>query len=211
MRGETQAYPVVEVFQSLQGEGYNTGKEVVFLRFGGCNLACPWCDTEFRVSERLEEERVVARVTAFAPKALILTGGEPFIQEGLEGLLARFKELGYWIGVETNGIVAPPSAWLRRIDYIAVSPKASYAALYDDGRMVARADEVRIVVEGDVRGFCEDMRNRIEAAHYFLSPCERGGVFNVEETVRLLGVLNRGRRSGGWLLSLQTHKVAGFR
>lgn len=206
-----QTYPVAEIFESLQGEGYNTGMEVVFLRFGGCNLACPWCDTAFRVFETLDEERVVARVTAFHAKALVLTGGEPFIQEGLEGLLTRFKELGYWVGVETNGVAAPPQAWLRRMDYVAVSPKAFYASLYDDERMVTQADEVRIVVEGDVRVFCEDMRNRIEAAHYFLSPCEREGVFNVEETVRLLGELNRGRRSGKWLLSLQTHKLAGFR
>ena len=77
--------------------------------------------------------------------------------------------------------------------------------------MVARADEVRIVVDGDVRVFCDDMRNRIEASHYFLSPCERDGKINVEETIRLLGVLNRGRRAGKWLLSFQTHKLAGVR
>jgi hypothetical protein len=71
----------------------------------------------------------------------------------------------------------------------------------------ACADEVRIVVEGDVGDFCRDMRRRIRAAHYFLSPCERGGVCNVEVTIRLLGVLNRGRRSGHWLLSMQTHKL----
>jgi organic radical activating enzyme len=204
-------YPVVEIFESVQGEGYNTGKEVVFLRLGGCNLACPWCDTDYRVFETLELEAAVSRVRALAPKALVLTGGEPFIQEGLEALLARFKELGYWIGVETKGIVAPPNAWLRRIDYVAVSPKAFYAALYDDERMVTKADEVRIVVDGDVRDFCTDMRNRIEAAQYFLSPCERDGILNVEETVRLLGALNRGRRQGKWLLSFQAHKLAGLR
>jgi len=209
MRDEL-TYPVVEVFESVQGEGYNTGKEVVFLRLGGCNLKCPWCDTEYGVFESLDEEAGVARVTAFGPRALVLTGGEPLIQKGLEALLVRFKELGYWIGVETNGVVAPPAAWLRRIDYLAVSPKALYASLYDDERMVTQADEVRIVVDGDARAFCEDMRNRIEAAHYFLSPCARGGSCNVEETVRLLGVLNRGRRQGKWLLSLQTHKLAGL-
>lgn len=204
-------YPVVEVFESVQGEGYNTGKEVVFLRFGGCNLKCPWCDTPYLRFERLDEEAIVAQVAALAPKALILTGGEPLIQEGLEALLIRFKELGYWLGVETNGVVAPPAAWLRRIDYLAVSPKALYASLYDDERMVTRADEVRIVVDGETRAFCEDMRNRVDAAHYFLSPCEREGVFNVEEAIRLLGVLNRGRRQGKWQLSLQTHKLAGLR
>lgn len=208
---DAQTYPVVEIFESLQGEGYNTGLAAVFLRFGKCNLKCPWCDTAFGAYETLDEDDLVARVTALRAKSLVLTGGEPFIQEGLESLLIRFKDLGYWIGVETNGLTAPPQAWLSRIDYVAVSPKALYAALYDGEGMVTRADEVRIVVDGDVQAFCEEMRNRIAAAHYFLSPCERAGVFNIEETVRLLGALNRGRHHGKWLLSLQTHKLAHFR
>ena len=208
---DMQTYPVVEIFESLQGEGYNTGKTVVFLRFGRCNLACPWCDTEYVTYETLAEETVVARVAALKCKALILTGGEPFIQEGLESLLVRFKELGYWIGAETNGLVAPSRTCLSVLDYVAVSPKAMYVELYDNECMVTRADEMRIVVDGDVRTFCEEMRNRIEAAHYFLSPCERDGVFNFKETVGLLGSLNRGRRQGKWLLSLQTHKLACFR
>jgi organic radical activating enzyme len=206
-----QTYPVIEIFESLQGEGYNTGEVAVFLRLGKCNLKCPWCDTDNRTFELLDEEAIMARVEAFRPKALILTGGEPFICDGLEPLLVRFKDRGYWIAAESNGVLAPGDEVRRRIDYLAVSPKALYADLYDDERMVRQADEVRVVVDGDVRTFCDDMRDRIGAAHYFLSPCERGGVFNVEETVRLLGVLNRGRRSGKWLLSLQAHKLAGLR
>lgn len=209
--GDELTYPVVEVFESVQGEGYNTGKEVVFLRFGRCNLACPWCDTEYRTYRALAESEVVAAVAAFRTKSLILTGGEPFIQEGLAALLERFKDLGYWVGAETNGLLAPSAACLRLIDYVAVSPKALYRELYDDDRMVRRADEVRIVVDGDVGAFCREMRNRIEAAHYFLSPCDRGGSFNVEETVRLLGALNQGRRTAKWLLSLQSHKLAGIK
>lgn len=202
---------VVEIFESLQGEGYNTGMPAVFLRLGGCNLACPWCDTAFDSFVTLEEDEVVERVAAFACQALIITGGEPLIHAGLGGLLERFKLLGHWIGVETNGLVAPPKLWRRRIDYLAVSPKALYAELYDDDRMVRQADEVRIVVDGDVQGFCRSMRDRIDADHYFLSPCDRAGEVNLADTVRLLGLLNRGRRSKKWLLSLQTHKLAGFR
>jgi organic radical activating enzyme len=204
-------YPVVEIFESVQGEGYNTGKEVVFLRFGRCNLACPWCDTEFHTFETMDEDAIVSHVTAFGPKALILTGGEPFIQEDLVPLLVRFKDLGYWVGAETNGVQAPSEGVLRYVDYLAVSPKALYSALYDDDRMVRQASEVRIVVDGDVLAFCREMRNRIEAAHYFLSPCDLDGRFNLAETVLLLGVLNQSLRVGKWHLSLQTHKLAGLR
>ena len=211
MKRDAVGIQVVEIFESLQGEGYNTGMPAVFLRLGGCNLACPWCDTAHDSFVTLEEDEVVERVAAFACKALIITGGEPLIHAGLGGLLERFKLLSRWIGVETNGLVAPPEPWRRRIDYLAVSPKALYAALYDDERMVRQADEVRIVVDGDVQAFCENMRDRIEAAHYFLSPCDRAGEINVADTVRLLGRLNRGRRSKKGLLSFQTHKLAGFR
>jgi len=204
-------FPVVEIFESMQGEGYNTGKPVVFVRFGGCNLACPWCDTEYDEFTTMDAEALVGCVLQHEPRALVLTGGEPLLQADLGWLLERFKEQGCWIAVETNGLLRPPPDWLRRIDYLAVSPKALYARQYDDAAMLRRADEVRIVVDGDVRDFCEDLRRRIEADHYFLSPCDRGGAFNVEETIRLLGQLNEGRREGKWLLSLQTHKLAGVR
>lgn len=204
-------YPVAEIFASLQGEGYNTGQQMVFLRFGGCNLACPWCDTDYKAYERLGEREILSRLDACGVKAVLLTGGEPFIQPELGPLLSGLKDAGYWIGAETNGLVAPPAEWLRHIDYLAVSPKALYADLYDDGSMLTSADEVRIVVDGDVRAFCEDMRARIDAKRYYLSPCEIDGVFNICESVRLLGQLNCGRRRGKWLFSLQTHKLAGFR
>lgn len=204
-------FPVVEIFASVQGEGYHTGKPVVFVRFGRCNLACAWCDTDHGRYELLDDLTIVARVAALGLKAVILTGGEPFIQQNLGVLLARFKNLGYWIGAETNGLQRLPPAWRRMFDYVSVSPKARFAAQYDDARMVRRAEEVRIVVDGDVQPFCREMRRRIRAAHYFLSPCERRGVFNVEATIRLLGALNQRVRGDHWLLSFQTHKLAGIR
>ncbi len=207
----TQTYPVVEIFESLQGEGSNTGLEAVFLRLGGCNLDCPWCDTDWRRWERLDLGEVVRRVTAHRARALILTGGEPLACAGLGPLLARLKGLGYWIAAETNGVLAPPEEWRRQIDFLAVSPKARYAGRYDEARMVRQADEVRVVVDGDVADFCRDMRRRIAAPRYFLSPCARGGGANVAETMRLLGVLNRDVPPGGnWLLSVQAHKLAGL-
>ena len=208
--GGAREYPVVEIFESLQGEGFQAGREAVFLRFGGCNLACAWCDTAHQGFTRLPEEAVVARVTACRARSLIVTGGEPFLQRELGVLLARFQALGYWIGVETNGVEAPPPAWRRLIDYLAVSPKAGYAERYAEDRMVRQADEVRVVVDGDAAAFCREMRRRIRARRYYLTPCEREGRWNVEETLRLLATLN-GEPDGDWLLSFQAHKLAGLR
>jgi organic radical activating enzyme len=119
--------------------------------------------------------------------------------------------LGYWLALETNGLIAPPQSARRNLNYIAVSPKAMYADLYDDESMIRQADEVRVVADGDVVDFCRDIRQRITATTYFLSPCDRDGRMNIEDTIRQLGMLNRGHSKDKWLLSVQAHKLAGLR
>ncbi len=204
-------HPVVELFESLQGEGCQVGRPAVFLRFGGCNLRCLWCDTPGETVEVLSATDIEARIRSFSARSVIVTGGEPTLQPGLGTLLKRLKRLGYWIGLETNGLVRPAVAVLEACDHVAVSPKAAAAGQYDDHVMLRQADEVRIVVEGEIEGFCRLMRRRIRATRYYLSPCDRDGVMNIEQTVRLLGRLNADRRRGLWQLSLQVHKLAGFR
>lgn len=207
------AWPVVEIFASMQGEGANTGRPAVFLRLGGCNLACPWCDTDFRRFRRLPLPDILEEIRACAPgcRSVVVTGGEPFIHKDIARLLRALKGRGYWLAAETNGLEAPDAETLGLLDYVAVSPKALFAGRYDEARMLRGADEVRIVVDGEIAGFCERMRAAIRARLYFLSPCERGGRIHFEEAVRLLGVLNRVPRRPPWLLSVQAHKLAGFR
>ena len=208
---ETLTYPVVEIFESLQGEGANTGLPAVFLRFGQCNLACPWCDTDYRTFEQLTGKAILERIAQLKSKNVIITGGEPLAQRMLTECVEALKHLGYWLALETNGLIAPPPSVRNCVSYVAVSPKAMYADLYDDERMIRRADEVRVVADGDVTDFCRDIRRRIIAATYFLSPCERDGQMNIAETIRQLGVLNQAHGNNKWLLSVQAHKMAGLR
>ena len=208
---EEITYPVVEIFESLQGEGANTGMPSVFLRFGQCNLACPWCDTNCQDYEMLTGRAILERLTPLNAKHLILTGGEPLTQSALAECVEQLKQLGYWLALETNGLVDLPVAVRRNLSYVAVSPKAMYADLYDDERMIRHADEVRVVADGDVTDFCRDIRRRITATTYFLSPCEQDGRMNIEETIRQLSVLNQGHSQTKWLLSIQAHKLAGLR
>jgi organic radical activating enzyme len=204
-------FPVNELFESVQGEGANSGLSVVFLRLGGCNLACPWCDTDSSIVEMLDAETILNRLSAFLVRRLVLTGGEPLIHPSLDILLTHLKQAGYWIALETNGLIDPAPPLLQKLDYISASPKAYAATDYLESRMISQADEVRIVVDGDVFDFCKRMRHQITAARYFLSPCTRNGKMNVAETLELLKRLNADEHESPWRLSLQLHKLIGIR
>ena len=93
---------VNEIFYSIQGEGANSGTPLIFVRFSGCNLACKFCDTDFRKYVEMSEEDIVAKVGQYADcKAVIFTGGEPLLQLN-EKLCNLLHEKGYWIAVESN-------------------------------------------------------------------------------------------------------------
>ena len=201
-------YGLVEIFESLQGEGRNTGRPCVFVRFAECNLACPWCDTNTSRRFALSRDDLLAEVRTFRAKNVILTGGEPTIQPEMPELVAALKDAGCWIGVETNGLLAPD--WLASVDYVACSPKAECADRYlaDDSSGLRRCDEVRVVASADeeaVVRFAQAIRARIAATDYYISPCERGGQIDFATAKAVLSRLD------GWSLSVQLHKILGFR
>ena len=193
-------YDLVEIFESLQGEGRNMGRPCVFVRFAGCNLACPWCDTDVscRFSATLDE--LLKEISGFRAKSVVLTGGEPTLVDAMPELVAALKERGYWIAVETNG--TSDAEWLQFVDYVACSPKSEFP----DSVALLRADEVRVVASSEhVVGFCRDIRGRIAATDYYVSPCERGGEIDFATAKSVLSQLD------GWSLSVQLHKILGFR
>ena len=185
---ENPQYRIVEIFESLQGEGWNTGMPAVFVRLGKCNLACGWCDTDYLKFGMMSLSDILGRLKTYTARNIIITGGEPTIQPHLDTLLDALKAEGYFLCIETNGLKpAPP-----QIDYVATSPKAC-------------------VADGDVVAFCENMERKIRARHYYLSPCEQDGVMNIYDTIRQIGLLNsRPDAPVHWQLSVQTHKWAGI-
>ena len=193
-------YDLVEIFESLQGEGRNSGRPCVFVRFAGCNLACPWCNTDRARRLSLPLEDLVDEIASFKPKSVILTGGEPTLVAGMPELIAALKARGYWIAVETNGTNAPD--WLAFVDYVACSPKAEYP----ERLRLRQADEVRVVASSPaVVDFCRGLPSRIAATDYYLSPCERNGDMDFATVKDALAQLP------GWSLSVQLHKLPGFR
>ena len=201
-------YELVEIFESLQGEGRNTGRPCVFIRFAGCNLKCPWCDTDVKCRFSASLDEIVKEVKGFRAKSVILTGGEPTLVKEMPELVAALKKEGYWIGVETNGTIA--ADWLGFVDYVACSPKAEFADLYRSGKDSASpllsADEVRIVASSEKAvEFCKWIRGRIAATDYYVSPCDHDGKIDFATAKSVLSQLD------GWSLSVQLHKILGFR
>ncbi len=203
-------FPVVEIFESLQGEGANTGMPSIFIRFGRCNLRCSWCDTPYQQYRFMSFAEILERVAQFSARNIIITGGEPTIVPNLAHLLAHLKAQGFFLAIETNGLENVP----EEIDYIATSPKFQFAKMYEK-QGIKKANEVRIVVDklknpADFLAFCQTIRQRIQADFYFLSPCQINGEFNLLQTLQLLGDLNAKPQKKPWLLSLQTHLLVGI-
>lgn len=120
-----------EIFYSIQGEGVTQGTPCVFLRLAGCNLACAWCDTAYSwngtSSEiRLTQEQVAKQILRFPIHRLVLTGGEPLIQQKtLSGLLNLLPD--HVVEVETNGTILPDKELITRIAQFNVSPKLPHS------------------------------------------------------------------------------------
>ena len=200
-------FDLVEIFESLQGEGRNMGRPCVFIRFAGCNLKCPWCDTEVARRFSASTREILDELKQYKAKSVILTGGEPTIQDGMPELVAALKEKNYWIGVETNG--THDADWLAFVDYVACSPKMEYESLYcgaGTSAPLGRADEVRVVASDErAVAFCEKIRKAIAATDYYVSPCDHDGKVDFPTAKSVLSQLD------GWSLSVQLHKLLGFR
>ncbi|CUH95234.1 hypothetical protein P22_1304 [Propionispora sp. 2/2-37] len=136
------SYPVIELFESIQGEGYFQGLGAGFIRLAGCNLRCSWCDT--RQALTLEKAALmtideILRAGRFTQPRVIITGGEPTLHD-LGPLVKALKSVGKYVCLETNGTNPVPAEW--GIDWITASPKP-------DSNYVlrCRADELKYVVD----------------------------------------------------------------
>ena len=107
-----------EIFYSLQGEGYHTGTPAVFIRFSGCNLKCPFCDTQHEDGILMSDEDIVTEVSRYPAATVILTGGEPSLWIDRE-FVDCLHQAGKYVCIETNGTHPLPD----NIDWVTCSPK----------------------------------------------------------------------------------------
>lgn len=125
-----KTFPVVETFgPTIQGEGRDAGRPCVFVRFGGCDYQCSWCDSlhavlpaEVRKAKRLTAAQIIVEIVRLTmpPMTVVLSGGNPLLHE-LQGLVRGLQTRGYRVTVETQGSTFKP--WVTECDLVMVSPK----------------------------------------------------------------------------------------
>lgn len=186
---------VNEIFYSIQGEGYYTGHAATFVRFSGCNLKCPFCDTEHLKYNNFSEEEIVDFVKKYPSKLVVITGGEPSLQL-THSLVEKLHNAGKYVSVETNGTKELP----KNVDWITVSPKAAYVKNNADV-VLRKANEVKVVF--DNKNKISDYN--IEAEHYYIQPCDTGDLEQNYKNVK--GCINFIKDNPKWKLSLQTQKI----
>ncbi len=190
--------PVMEHFYTIQGEGFNTGKPCYFVRLGGCDVGCFWCDVKESWDAAAHPQYTVDQITAWAVEAkapyVVITGGEPLMYN-LDILTTSLQEAGIQTFIETSGAHPLSGHW----DWICFSPKkfkAPHESIY------AAADELKIIVynKSDL-AWAEEHAARVNnGCRLYLQP-------EWSKSAEMLPlIIDYVKQHPRWTLSLQTHK-----
>lgn len=182
-----------DIFYSLQGEGRNTGRAAIFIRFAGCNLKCPFCDTDFAQYEEMSDEDILNRIKSYPSRFVVLTGGEPSLQVDRQ-LVDLLHKHGYELAMETNGTYPIVDG----IDWITCSPKGN--------TQIKRCNELKCIFEETT---LEPDDHGISAEYKYLQPCDvQDAERNVQIVKRCFDYI---LQHPEWRMSLQMHKLVGFK
>lgn len=191
-------YPVMEHFYTLQGEGYHTGEAAYFIRLGGCDVGCVWCDVKESWSMEAHPQVPLSQMLSWVLDAqaphVVITGGEP-LMHNLQPLCELFHEHGLKLWLETSASHPLSGSW----DWICVSPKKFKKPLTE---VMAHADELKVVIyhPSDV-AWAESHTQWIKPeCRLYLQP-----EWEKKDKVSPL-IIQHIQTNPRWRLSLQTHK-----
>lgn len=135
--------PLMELFYTLQGEGYHTGEAAVFIRIGGCDVGCRWCDVKESWDPSLHPltavDEILSQVSAYPSPNVVITGGEP-LNYNLTLLCKGLKSMGYHTFLETSGSEKLSGEW----DWICLSPKKNAPPVTS---VIEKADELKVIIQ----------------------------------------------------------------
>ena len=198
----TPTYPVMERFPTLQGEGAWTGHPAWFIRLGGCDVGCSWCDVKeswpVEAHPQVAVDLLVKEAVASRLPMVVVTGGEPCMHN-LDALTAGLSDAGLKVHLETSGAHPVSGTW----DWVTLSPKKFKACRPE---WYLEADELKVVVvnDHDLAWAEEHAAQLAPGALKFLQP-------EWDRRDKVMGrVIQRIQNAQGWRLSLQTHKFIGL-
>lgn len=206
---------IQEIFSTLQGEGPYTGHPSVFIRLGGCNLACEFCDTEFESYQNLFVEKIIEETSRLSKndegkivrKLVVITGGEP-LRQPIEYLCQELLKLNFLVQIETNGTLfrdLPPEI------KIICSPKITnnkYHQIRPD--LLSRVNAFKFIISKTNKNYSEisDVGQVKFNIPTYLQPMDE---YDEEKNKNNLKYAVELCEKHGYLLSLQTHKLLGIR
>ena len=190
--------PVVEEFFSLQGEGFHTGKAAYFIRLGGCDIGCSWCDSRFswnpEIHPVVETKSIIDRVVESGADSVVVTGGEPLMWS-LDDLCKGLRNKNISTFIETSGAYQLTGIW----DWICLSPKQNMPPIADICKV---ADELKVIISNKSDFDWAEKYHKLvsEGCKLFLQP-----EWSLFETI-IAEVVEYIKKNPVWRISLQAHK-----
>jgi 7-carboxy-7-deazaguanine synthase len=188
----------MEEFYTLQGEGFNTGQAAYFIRVGGCDVGCKWCDVKESWNAThfppVSTDSVVEHAAAYPAKAIVVTGGEPLLYN-MDYLCGELHRRGIRIFLETSGSQPLSGAW----DWICVSPKKDAPPLQE---MASLASELKVIVHDDTDfGWAEENSRLVSPGCMLYLQPEWS-----RRNIMMPGIIRYIKEKPKWKISLQSHK-----
>jgi len=193
-----QAIPLVEEFYTIQGEGYHTGKAAYFIRIGGCDVGCSWCDTKFSWDPDLhplvDVKQVVENASQYPANAVVVTGGEP-LMVNLDFFTGLLKAQGIETFLETSGAYELSGDW----DWICLSPKKNSPPKES---VIAHAHELKVIIaeESDLEWAIENAAFVNDDCLLYLQP-----EWSIHKQMMPV-IVEFVKENPKWNISLQSHK-----
>lgn len=190
--------PLVEDFYTIQGEGFHAGKPAYFIRLGGCDVGCRWCDAKYTWNPRIfpptDVDVVVDRAKQCAAQAIVITGGEPLLYP-LGVLTSSLRDAGLEIFLETSGT----HPFSGEFDWVCLSPKRQMPPLAE---AYGRAHELKVIIqsEDDFVWAEENARKVGRYCRLYLQP-----EWSVFENI-MPAIVEYAKQNPKWSISTQTHK-----
>lgn len=190
--------PVVEEFFSLQGEGFHTGKAAYFIRLGGCDIGCNWCDSRFswnpEIHPVIETKTIIDRVKRSGADSVVITGGEPLMWD-LDFLCNGLKKNDISTFLETSGAYPLSGEW----DWICLSPKKNMPPVIENCKV---ADELKVIIQDKLDFEWAEKYSKMvnNTCKLFLQP-----EWSRFETI-ISDIVDYIKKNPNWRISLQVHK-----